>query len=192
MQQKGAWRRAAGAAFVIALALVTLSVPSLRAASVLDQLRTRFNSDAGALRLVVLVSPTCPQCTSGASWIQEYILKRNPKLDLKVYAIWYEMYPGDSPEDFPEARTLLPDRRVMHYWDQPKDVGRWFYGMVPTNTSGNIEWDAFYLYDRNAVWTGDKPSALLTWGRTILEDRGKLRERVTQLAGALPTNGGQP
>jgi len=161
-------------------------VPSGSRGTVLDQLKTQFNADTGTPRLIVLVSPTCPQCNSGASWIQEYILKRNPKLDLKVYAIWYEMYPGDSPDDFPGARTLLPDRRVVHYWDQAKDVGRWFYGLVPTTTKGNIEWDAFYLYDKDSVWT-DRPSNMLTWGRTILVDRRKLRDAATQLA-----SGGRP
>jgi hypothetical protein len=174
------------ASIAAALTLIAATAaPPVGAAGVVDQLKTRFNADAGKLRLVVLVSPTCPQCTSGASWIQEYILKRNPKLDLKVYAVWYEMYPGDSPDDFPAARTLIPDRRVAHYWDQQKDVGRWFYGLVPTNTKGDIEWDAFYLYDKDSVWS-DRPSSMLTWGRTILNDRRKLLDRVAQLTGAAP------
>ncbi len=173
--------RILAAALISALAVVALADTSLGASSVLDQLKMQFNADTGTPRLIVLVSPTCPQCTSGASWIQEYILKRNPKLDLKVYAVWYEMYPGDSPDDFPGARTLLPDRRVVHYWDQAKDVGRWFYGLVPTTTKGNIEWDAFYLYDKDSVWT-DRPTNMLTSGRTILVDRRKLRDAAAQLA----------
>jgi hypothetical protein len=157
--------------------------------TVLDRVKAQFSKDQGKLRLVVLVSPTCPECTSGAGWIQEYILKRNPKLDLKVYAVWYEMYPGDSPDDFPEARLLMRDRRVTHYWDQPKDVGRWFYGLVPTNVKGDIEWDAFYLYSTDSVWGGnveDRPTGLLTWGRTILRDRKKLTEAIARLAGTVP------
>jgi hypothetical protein len=156
------------------------AVEPVRAAGTLDQLKSRFNKDKGTLRLVVLVSPTCPACVTGAEWIQEYILKRNPKLDLKVYAVWYEMYPGDSPDDFPAARKLIPDKRVSHYWDQPKDVGRWFFGKVPTDTEGDIEWDAFYLYGEESVWT-DQPTDLLTWGRTILEDRKNLATTIAQL-----------
>jgi hypothetical protein len=164
----------------VAVALATASVAPLQGATVLDQVKAQFNTDAGAPRLVVLVSPTCPGCTSGAGWIQEYILKRNPKLDMKVYTVWYEMYPGDSPDDFPKARKLLPDKRVFHYWDQHKDVGRSFYGMVPTSTKGNIEWDAFYLFDAGSVWT-DRPTNLLTWGRPILTDRKKLSDRIAEL-----------
>jgi hypothetical protein len=179
------------AVLAVAITLAGAAVAPARAAGVLDQLKGQFNRDKGALRLVVLVSPTCPECTSGAGWIQEYILKRNPTLDLKVYAVWYEMYPGDSPAHFPAARTLLPDKRVTHFWDQPKDVGRWFYGMVPTDTKGDVEWDAFYLYGEDAVWI-DTPTELLTWGRTILKDRRKLSGRIAELTAAAPAAGGQP
>jgi hypothetical protein len=170
----------------VATLVTVASVPTF-AAGVLDELKERFNADKGTLRLVVLVSPTCPQCTSGAGWIQDYILKRNPKLDVKVYAVWYEMYPGDSPEHFPEARKLLPDKRVTHYWDAAKAVGRSFFGLVPTTTKGDIEWDAFYLYDTGSVWT-DRPSDMLTWGRTILNDRRKLLNEVARLTGTTPAN----
>lgn len=172
---------------VIALALTATAparmMPVRAAASAFDQLKAAFNGDQGTYRLVVLVSPTCPQCVNGAVWIQDYVLRRHPKLAVKVYAVWYEMYPGDSPDDFPEARKLLADPRVTHYWDQPKDVGRWFYGLVPTKTKGDIEWDAFYLYGPETVWT-DRPAMPLTWGRTILQDRRKLLNQVAQLPGA--------
>ena len=150
-------------------------------ASVLEKLKDQFNHDRGALRLVVLVSPTCPGCTSGAEWIQEYVMKRNPKLNLRVYAVWFEMYPGDSPKAFPKARTFLPDPRVNHYWDQPKEVGRWFVKALPSDFKGEIQWDAFYLYGEDSLWD-DQPSSLLVWGRTILGSRKKLRDEITRLA----------
>jgi hypothetical protein len=147
---------------------------------VLDRLKNQFNQDQGALRLIVLVSPTCPECTTGAEWIQEYVLKRNPKLNIRVYSVWYQMYPGDSPRHFPGAQKRMPDRRVSHFWDQPKDIGRWFRTAVPTDYQGEIQWDAFYLYGADSVWT-DTPTSLLTWGRTILKDRKKLTDTIAQL-----------
>lgn len=176
---------------LLVVVLVGTAAMPVRAASVLDELKANFNADRGSYRLVVLVSPTCPQCTSGAGWIQEYILQRHPKLAIKVYAVWYEMYPGDSPAAFPEARVLLGDKRVTHYWDQAKDVGRWFYGLVPSNVKGTIEWDAFYLYSPEAVWA-DRPAMPLTWGRTILQDRRKLLDRVAELPGASAPAAAQP
>ena len=167
---------------VLLIILGQMSAPAATAqTSVLERLKDQFNQDRGALRLIVLVSPTCPACTSGAEWIQEYVMKRNPKLNLRVYAVWYEMYPGDSPKAFPKARTFLPDRRVMHYWDQPKDVGKWFVKALPSDYKGEIQWDAYYLYKTDAVWE-DQPSSLLVWGRTILQSRQRLRDEITRLA----------
>ena len=180
--------------FLAAVAVTTLvlcQAPPLLGATTLDQLKARFNQDAGVLRLVVLVSPTCPQCVSGAGWIQEYALKRNPTLNVKVYAVWYEMYPGDSPDDFPAARAFMPDKRVSHYWDPGKDVGRWFYGFVPSNVKGEIEWDAFYLFDKTAVWN-DKPTELLTSGRTILQERRNLTSKIAELLGHTPITVDEP
>jgi hypothetical protein len=174
----------------IALGLFSLiclwgSVPLRAETPVLEQLKKQFNEDKGVLRLVVLVSPTCPACVSGAGWIQEYVLKRNPDLDVKVYAVWYEMYPGDSPDDFPEARKQMKDKRVTHYWDDSKDVGRWYFTAVPGDYKGPIQWDAFYLYGADSVWE-DQPTSLLTWGRTILEDRKNLTAQIASLTGAAP------
>jgi hypothetical protein len=147
----------------------------------LGQLKEHFNRDQGTFRLIVLVSPTCPACVNGAQWIQDYIMQRNPKLNIRVYSVWYEMYPGDSPKAFPKARTFLPDKRVTHYWDQPKEVGRWFQKALPSDYKGEIQWDAFYLYGTDSVWN-DQPSSLLVWGRTILGSRKKLRDEITRLA----------
>jgi hypothetical protein len=167
-----------------AILLVTLGLmfaPVAPAQTLVEELRDQFNRDQGALRLIVLVSPTCPACTSGAEWIQEYVMKRNPKLNIRVYSIWFEMYPGDSPKAFPKARTFMPDRRVTHYWDKPKDVGRWFNKVLPSDYKGEIQWDAYYLYGTDSVWEG-QASSLLVWGRTILESRKKLRDEIERLA----------
>ena len=168
---------------LIFLASVSWVLGAAAEATVLDQLKARFNQDHGVLRLVVLVSPTCPECVGGAEWVQSYVLKRYPDLAIQVYTVWYEMYPGDSPDDFPTAKQRMPDRRVTHWWDQDKDVGRWFTHVVPTNLKGEIQWDAFYLYSEQARWDDADPEPMLAWGRTILKDRKKLSEKIEELAG---------
>jgi hypothetical protein len=178
------WRLSAIPPLALLAMTAAASVHPLAAQEpVLDQLKAQFNEDQGVLRLVVLVSPTCPECVGGADWIADYILIRYPDLPLNVYAVWYEMYPGDSPDDFPAAQGLMPDRRVTHWWDPTKDVGRWFTHVVPTNLKGEIQWDAFYLYSEDATWGEEDPAPLLTWGRTILRDRKKLAEKIEELAG---------
>ena len=165
------------------LMVAGLSLNSLAAGpGTLEQLKARFNQDKGVPRLVVLVSPTCPACVGGAQWIQDNILAEYPKLNIRVYAIWYEMYPGDSPKAFPSARKTMPDTRVEHYWDKKKETGRWFKVNVPSNYKKAIMWDAYYLYDADAEW-GATPQPLVSYGRTLLGTRKELLKQISILAG---------
>lgn len=145
-----------------------------------DRVKAAFNRDKGAPRLILLTSPTCPACVGGAKWVQEEILDKFPALNLLVYAIWYEMYPGDSPRAFPSAQKLMPDPRVHHFWDQPKATGRWFKANVPSDYKGRIMWDAYYLYGPAVTWN-TTPGPPVSWGRTILETRKELLNQVSLL-----------
>ena len=55
--------------------------------------------------------------------MQKEILERQPKANLRVYAVWFCMVPGDSRSEWPPE--LLTDARVEHYWDEAKAVGTW-------------------------------------------------------------------
>lgn len=109
------------------------------------------------------------------------MLRNNPDLKIQVYAVWFSMIASDTPAAFPAAQKVMPDRRVMHYWDSPREVGKWFKEAVPSDFQGPIQWDAFYLYAANAVWT-DKPQPLLTWGRPILRAQQRLADQISALA----------
>jgi hypothetical protein len=101
-------------------------------------------------------------------------------LNIQVYAVWYSMLASDTPAAFPEAQKVMPDGRVTHYWDSPREVGTWFREAVPSNVRGEIQWDAFYLYSADAVWT-DKPEPQLAWGRPILQARQRLADQIAAL-----------
>lgn len=109
------------------------------------------------------------------------MLQKNPDLKIQVYAVWFSMLASDTPAAFPVARKVIPDRRVVHYWDSARNVGKWFKEAVPSNFEGPIQWDAFYLYSADAVWT-DKPQPQLVWGRTILQARQRLVDQIAALA----------
>ena len=44
---------------------------------------------------------------AGARWAQEELLAKNPKADVRVFVIWFRMYPGDAESKWP--RELLTD-----------------------------------------------------------------------------------
>lgn len=125
-------------------------------------------------------------CLGGAQWIYDYVLKKNPEMDLKVYTIWYSMIKSDTPQAFPTAKKIMPDKRVLHYWDSKKETGKWFKEVVPQLPhTGPVQWDAYYLYGPDAEWQEIKlekePVPRIEMGRTILQARKKLQEQVERM-----------
>ena len=111
------------------------------------------------------------------------MLAKHPKADVRLFVIWFRMYPGDAESKWP--RELLTDRRVEHRWDEPKAAGRWCFtnlqALRPSRGGGDgvfpqrvdALWDSYLLFDRRATWN-DMPSGLLSWGYTILRTRPQL------------------
>lgn len=120
--------------------------------------------------------------------MQESLLDAHPDADLRVYAIWFSMYPTDLRERWPAG--VLTDARVVHWWDEEKRVGRW-YGqrmrdmedrLAPgaANVGGTILWDAYLVYGPEAQWN-DAPTGLRRWGRPIFATREAFDEVVGNL-----------
>jgi len=113
--------------------------------------------------------------------VQKEVLEKNSALHIDVYAIWFSMLPGDSPAAFPMARQLMPDHRVIHFWDKSKVAGSWFKENITPDYGGKIMWDAYYLYGSEAEWY-KIPQPLISWGRTIMEKRQELLSEIRLLA----------
>ena len=116
------------------------------------------------------------------------MLKANPDQDLRVYAIWFAMYPNDARDQWPAE--AMPDPRVKHYWDDGKLVGRWYadrlsdiQGQMAPGSKGfeaPVLWDAYLVYGPESRWDA-APTGLRRWGRTVLATRDALREAVESL-----------
>lgn len=127
---------------------------------------------------------------AGTRWVQTELLARYPEAGLRVYAVWFNMYPGDARSRWPAS--LLTDARVIQRWDEGKLVGRW-YGehmtamrprIAPGSTwNGEILWDSYLLYTGEATWD-EAPTGLVHWGRTIVAGRETLRQDFERLFGA--------
>lgn len=128
---------------------------------------------------------------NGARWVQQEVLEKRPDAALKVYAIWFSMYPTDQRENWPA--DVLTDPRVVHFWDEGKTVGRWYmsriehmqYARTPDSAAlgGNILWDAYLVYGPESQWS-DAPGGLRRWGRTILGTQEALRDAVAAVVPA--------
>lgn len=121
--------------------------------------------------------------------MQHDLLAKYPTANVRVYAIWFDMFPGDAKSKWPAS--LLTDARVTHLWDEEKLVGRWYgqrTAMMRPQLSpgsawnGSILWDSYLLYGAHARWT-EAPTGLIRWGRTIVAGRDTLRRDFVQLFG---------
>ena len=119
--------------------------------------------------------------------MQRYVLEPHEKTPLRVYAVWFNIYPGDSRQGW--RPDLLTDSRVIQYWDEPRSVGRLYYQSLPqiwparaAETLPPIEttlWDAYLLYGPAARWDGQLPD-VVSWGSTIVRTRESLNHDFEQ------------
>ncbi len=106
------------------------------------------------------------------------LLNPNPDADLKVYSIWYSMYPGDDRSKWDEK--LLTDPRVTQFWDEEKIVGRWMVDQEVVDYPREILWDAYLLFGPDAKWDGI-PEPLVSWGTPVYHRRHKLKSGLMPL-----------
>ena len=86
-------------------------------------------------------------------------------------------------------KSMLPDARVAHFWDEEKAAGRFFEENVTKLSEpgdDRIEWDAYFLYRPGESWR-DGPPKEVVWGRTIVDTREQLVEELETLLRELAT-----
>ncbi len=112
--------------------------------------------------------------------MQKNLLAANPQAELRVYAVWFNMYPGDDRSRWPPR--LLDDPRVLHFWDEGKQMGKFYRKHLGLGESYRPEalWDAYILYDGAATWEA-APSPHVGWGRTLIGAHAQLREEIQPL-----------
>ncbi|MFQ5968508.1 MAG: hypothetical protein ACE5MI_13015 [Acidimicrobiia bacterium] len=110
--------------------------------------------------------------------MQQEILDANPEADLAVYAIWMPMLFSDAR--FRWDPGLLPDSRVVHFWDERRVTGQWFAQEVLGYRG--IAWDIFFLYGPEAAWEAT-PEPLVSRGSTVIGRRDQLQTSILPLLG---------
>lgn len=108
-------------AFALGLLLSACSLPGEsrefeQAGRGTGSVREAFNDAAGHVRLVLLVSPSCGVCLTGAQKVQAEVLEALPEEDIRVLVVWLPKL-GAKSEHVAEATKTLPDRRATHFRD---------------------------------------------------------------------------
>jgi hypothetical protein len=79
-------------------------------------LRGAFNTDAGAVRVLALVSPTCGACLRGAADLQHGVFATIGDAKLRGSIVWVPKLDGHKA-NVDEATHTVADTRASHYWD---------------------------------------------------------------------------
>jgi mercuric reductase len=106
------------------------------------------------------------------------LLEPNPDADLRVYSIWFNMYPGDHKSRW--NPDLLTDPRVTHYWDKDKLIGRWMVEQKVVDYPRRTLWDSYLLFGPEAAWE-ETPAPLVGWGMPVYHRRHKLKAEIAPL-----------
>jgi hypothetical protein len=125
---------------------------------------------------------------TAARWAQQDLLERLPNAPLRVYAVWFNMYPSDTRSKWPAA--LLTDPRVLHYWDEQRLSGTRYLAHLPAmiarrapetmQPSADAMWDAFFVYAPGNRWQDPVPVPV-SWGYPIMVTRDELLRQVDAL-----------
>ncbi len=125
---------------------------------------------------------------TAARWAERDLLEHLSTAGIRVYAIWFAMYPGDARSKWPG--TLLTDTRVIHFWDEERITGTRYLSYLPPlvelRAAGTLQptadalWDAFFVYPSGATWRDPVPLPAL-WGYPIMVTHDELLRSVERL-----------
>lgn len=153
-----------GLLFVAVLLTTAASTEGMRPHAALDArsdpFRSDFNRDRDKVRVVMLVSPRCPECLHGASVVEGMLFARDSSSKLAGYAIWDPKL-GAQEGDVAAGTTLASDPRIRHYWDASERIGTFYEPMLPT--PGTKSWDVYMIFPPGVVWKGNAPPKPAVW-----------------------------
>jgi hypothetical protein len=115
--------------------------------------------------------------------VQREILEADRSPDLAVNVVWVPFL-GGTQDAANLSQQVLPDPRVVHFWDGSALTSDWFAENV--DHSPGLAWDVYYLYGRDARWSG-VPGPLVSSGATIIGRSADLKAAIQPLLAAAPT-----
>ena len=117
--------------------------------------------------------------------MQREILESDRTSNLRVYAIWAPFHGAGGQQAANLWERVLPDPRVLQYWDGIALASRWFAKNVEHTFLPVV--DAYFLYGPTARWTSI-PGPLVSSGSTVIGQAPELKEAIAPLLVAAPAS----
>lgn len=120
----------------------------------LSQLRADFNANAGKVRLLYIVGPTCGICLRAMSDLQEELYSRKPDDPRMVTFVVYVPTLGAREKNVVPASQLISNAHTTFYWEETGIIGRLMQQALGVNI---YIWDFYAIYGPRAAWLEDGP-----------------------------------
>ena len=119
----------------------------------LSRLRDDFNADAGKVRLLYIVGPTCPVCLRGMDDLGTTLAPERGDPRLQTFVVYVPELHA-KPADIGPTVSLLPGKQVSRYWDASGASEKLFEGQLKTIGPA---WDVYMVYGPGRRWEGTVP-----------------------------------
>ncbi|MGO8722040.1 MAG: hypothetical protein ACLQRM_04770 [Acidimicrobiales bacterium] len=143
------------------------------------RLPAAFDAGANALRVVILVSPTCPICLDGVALVREGLAELEFG-EVAIHVVWLPVLKGDTPEAAEKsARALGTAAQAFHYWDVDLALSKRYCELLKLEQRGRaVAWDLYLIYGRGSRWTANPPVPKLWMQQLLLEDVPELERSL--------------
>lgn len=92
--------------------------------------------------------------------MQESIINRFPKADIRIGIVWIKKLSGDSKHTAQKAAEMFTDHRVIHFYDSQKSSGKAIANCL--GWTGQVAWDIYLFYEAGVEWN-DAPPRPIYW-----------------------------
>ena len=125
----------------------------------IDDVRKEFNASSQKVRVLALLSPTCPDCQSGHAVVGR-VLKKFPSPKLQAILVWEPMRDGDTAASATQQAEGVQDMRIAQGWDGSRNLGKLFGDALDLH---QIAWDVYLVYKPGVKWEGLQPPRPTFW-----------------------------
>lgn len=127
--------------------------------SSLTRLREDFNANVGDVRLVFIVSGTCPGCLRGMDDMGKALATEQSNPQLHTYVLYIPKL-GAQAKDIQPTVFLFPGKYVYRFWDPAGVSGKRFSGTLGI---AQFAWDVWMIYGRGQHWDKELPPKPVFW-----------------------------
>lgn len=133
-----------------------------------EKLREEFNHSYGTVRVIAVLSPTCPECLRGHGRVK-YLFRKFDTKKLRGFVVWLPMRRADNARSAEKQSEKWKSLRVLEGWDGNCQIGK---VLAKTLQLQDTAWDVYLVYNRGVRWKGNKPPIPTFWMHQLKKRSG--------------------